>query len=157
MAEMHHYFNLPVEYAFALARVDAAHRAVAILRGCISDRTQLSWRRRIAQRSTLLQGFASRALNLKPRKAAADRLSDRRGWLGRSAVTPHPFVPALAGEVVGLADQLLALTPQLFGLLRENGSCKQRRYAPPVHMIKLTMEREITPYVWVRPEDDDRR
>jgi len=26
-------------------------------------------------------------------------------------------------------------------------SCKKGRYAPPVHMIKLTQEREITPYV----------
>ena len=26
-------------------------------------------------------------------------------------------------------------------------SCKRGRYAPPVHMIKLTQEREITPYV----------
>jgi hypothetical protein len=24
----------------------------------------------------------------------------------------------------------------------------------PVRMIKLTMEREITPYVWVRPDDE---
>jgi hypothetical protein len=24
-------------------------------------------------------------------------------------------------------------------------------------MIKLTQEREITPYVWVHPDDDDRR
>jgi hypothetical protein len=31
-------------------------------------------------------------------------------------------------------------------------SCKKGRYAPPVHMIKLTAEREITPYVWVHPE-----
>jgi hypothetical protein len=23
-----------------------------------------------------------------------------------------------------------------------------------VHMIKLTMEREITPYLWVHPDDD---
>jgi hypothetical protein len=36
-------------------------------------------------------------------------------------------------------------------------SCKRGRYAPPVHMIKLTMEREITPYPWTRPDDDDRR
>jgi hypothetical protein len=28
-------------------------------------------------------------------------------------------------------------------------SCRKGRYAPPVHMIKLTMEREIAPYVWV--------
>jgi hypothetical protein len=31
------------------------------------------------------------------------------------------------------------------------------RYAPPVHMIKLTEMREITPYVWVHPDDDYRR
>jgi hypothetical protein len=36
-------------------------------------------------------------------------------------------------------------------------SRKKVRYAPPVHMIKLTQEREITPYVWVHPDDDDRR
>jgi hypothetical protein len=36
-------------------------------------------------------------------------------------------------------------------------SCKKGRYAPPVHMIKLTRKREITPYVWVHPNDDDRR
>jgi hypothetical protein len=36
-------------------------------------------------------------------------------------------------------------------------SRKKVRYAPPVHMIKLTQEREITPYVWVHPNDDDRR
>jgi hypothetical protein len=28
------------------------------------------------------------------------------------------------------------------------------RYAAPVHMMKLTQEREITPYVWVHPDDD---
>ena len=31
-------------------------------------------------------------------------------------------------------------------------SCKKGRYAPPVHMIKLTKEREIAPYVWVHPD-----
>ena len=36
-------------------------------------------------------------------------------------------------------------------------SCRKGRYAPPVHMIKLTQEREITPYIWVHPDDDDRR
>src|SRR5213080_1911748 len=30
-------------------------------------------------------------------------------------------------------------------------SCKKGRYAPPVHMIKLTGTREITPYKWVHP------
>jgi hypothetical protein len=36
-------------------------------------------------------------------------------------------------------------------------SCKKGRCAPPVHMIKLTQEREITPYVWVHPDENDRR
>jgi hypothetical protein len=33
-------------------------------------------------------------------------------------------------------------------------SCKKGRYAPPVHMIKLTEKREITPYKWVHPDED---
>lgn len=36
-------------------------------------------------------------------------------------------------------------------------SCRTPRYSPPVHMIRLTMEPEIAPYVWVHPDDDDRR
>jgi hypothetical protein len=36
-------------------------------------------------------------------------------------------------------------------------SCKKARYVPPVHVIKLTQEREITPHVWVLPDEDDRR
>jgi hypothetical protein len=36
-------------------------------------------------------------------------------------------------------------------------SCKKGRYAPPVHMIKLTQEREIASYPWTHPDDDDRR
>jgi hypothetical protein len=35
-------------------------------------------------------------------------------------------------------------------------SCRTPRYAPPVHMIRLTEERQTTPYVWVHPDDDDR-
>jgi hypothetical protein len=30
-------------------------------------------------------------------------------------------------------------------------------FAVRVHMVKLTMQREITPYAWVHPDDDDRR
>ena len=33
-------------------------------------------------------------------------------------------------------------------------SCRKGRYAPPVHMIKLTEEREITPYKWVHPDEE---
>jgi hypothetical protein len=35
-------------------------------------------------------------------------------------------------------------------------SCRTPRHLPPVHMIKLTKEREIAPYVWVHPDDDER-
>jgi hypothetical protein len=33
-------------------------------------------------------------------------------------------------------------------------SCRKGRYAPPVHMIKLTATQEITPYKWVHPEEE---
>jgi Fe-S-cluster-containing hydrogenase component 2 len=33
-------------------------------------------------------------------------------------------------------------------------SCRKGRYAPPVHMIKLTERHEITPYKWVHPDED---
>jgi hypothetical protein len=36
-------------------------------------------------------------------------------------------------------------------------SCRTPRCSPPVHMIKLTQQREITPYEWVHPDDDERR
>src|SRR5664279_2039198 len=36
-------------------------------------------------------------------------------------------------------------------------SCRTPRYAPPVHMIRLTQNCEIAPYSWAHPDDDDRR
>jgi hypothetical protein len=33
-------------------------------------------------------------------------------------------------------------------------SCRTPRYSPPVRMIKLTQERELTPYVWVHPDEE---
>jgi hypothetical protein len=33
-------------------------------------------------------------------------------------------------------------------------SCRTPRHSPPVHMIKLTQQREIAPYAWVHPDDD---
>jgi hypothetical protein len=33
-------------------------------------------------------------------------------------------------------------------------SCRKGRYAPPVHMIKLTERQEITPYRWVHPSEE---
>jgi len=34
---------------------------------------------------------------------------------------------------------------------------KKGRYAPPVHMIKLTETSEIAPFVWVHPDEGGRR
>jgi hypothetical protein len=36
-------------------------------------------------------------------------------------------------------------------------SCRTTRYSPPVHMIKLTQQREIASYAWVHPDDDELR
>jgi hypothetical protein len=33
-------------------------------------------------------------------------------------------------------------------------SCRKGRYAPPVHMIKLTATQQITPYKWVHPDEE---
>lgn len=33
-------------------------------------------------------------------------------------------------------------------------SCGNRRYRPPVRMVKLTAEREISPYKWDHPGDE---
>lgn len=33
-------------------------------------------------------------------------------------------------------------------------ACRKGRHAPPVHMIKLTDNREITPYLWVHPDEE---
>jgi len=33
-------------------------------------------------------------------------------------------------------------------------SCRNGRTAPPVHMIKLTETRKITPYKWVHPDEE---
>ena len=39
--------------------------------------------------------------------------------------------------------------------LRDRADCPTgRRYSPPVHIIKLTKEREIDSYQWVRPDDE---
>jgi hypothetical protein len=33
-------------------------------------------------------------------------------------------------------------------------SCRKGRYAPPVHLIRLTEKREIAPYRWVHPDEE---
>jgi hypothetical protein len=51
--------------------------------------------------------------------------------------------------------------PSAVRAIRRSGNSKVRsdacgtpRYKPPVHLIKLTQEREVTPYVWVHPDDE---
>jgi hypothetical protein len=36
-------------------------------------------------------------------------------------------------------------------------SCATPRYRAPVHMIRLTKQQSIAPYVWTHPDDDERR
>jgi hypothetical protein len=36
-------------------------------------------------------------------------------------------------------------------------SCGTPRYRAPVHMIRLTKEQSIAPYVWTHPDNDERR
>jgi len=33
-------------------------------------------------------------------------------------------------------------------------SCRTARYSPPVRLIKLTQQRELTPYIWVHPDEE---
>jgi hypothetical protein len=33
-------------------------------------------------------------------------------------------------------------------------SCRKGRYAPPVHKIRLMETQEVTPYVWVHPDEE---
>jgi hypothetical protein len=58
---------------------------------------------------------ASAALDFKEAISSVHRLIDQRAGVDRPAVCPHPFVPALAGVAVGLADHLLALLAKLSG------------------------------------------
>jgi RNase P subunit RPR2 len=42
----------------------------------------------------------------------------------------------------------------LDGIRRPCRSCRTPRYSPPVRMIKLTEQRELSPYVWVHPDEE---
>jgi hypothetical protein len=60
--------------------------------------------------------------------------------------------PALFDDGFVTKGQLTPLSSPSAKPVAKNG-----RYAPPVHIIKPTMQREITPYFCVHPDDDDRR
>ena len=70
-------------------------------------------RRHVAQRAEIdiARRLAARALDLQPWEAAVDGLIDGRRRIDGAAIRAYPFIPALTGEVVGLPDQRLALTP----------------------------------------------
>jgi hypothetical protein len=67
------------------------------------------------------------------------------------------FSPSWKIQTSSVAETLVLvmLTPPVYsGRVKENDL---RRYKPPVHMVTLTKGREIAPYVWGHPDDDDRR
>ena len=70
-----------------------------------------------------------RALDI--RETTVHRLTDRRRWLGRTAVAPHAFVPALASQAVGLADEGFS-NPTLGRLLGEDAG-----HGPRLHQFLL--------------------
>lgn len=53
--------------------------------------------------------LTAEALHLKEAQAGIQGVSNRRGGLGRAAVTEHPQRPCLAGENVRLAPRVLGL------------------------------------------------
>jgi hypothetical protein len=55
----------------------------------------------------------------------------------------HPLMPGIMTLERADANQE---NPQIGWV-----SSREGRYAPPVHMIKLTETREIAPYTWVHP------
>lgn len=65
---------------------------------------------------------ASGALNLEQGVAAVKGLRDVRAGINRTAFAPHPFIPALAKQVIGLTDQTLALLSQFGGSRRVDRS-----------------------------------
>jgi hypothetical protein len=91
-----------------------------------------------------MEGFGGRA---QPSPTIGQCLNGGYGWME----VELPFAkrsPALD------AIRRLRDTPiwKLEGSFRCR-SCGTRRYKPPLHLIKLTQEREVAPYVWVHPDD----
>jgi hypothetical protein len=88
-----------------------------------------------------------------------DGLSSPRSW-GRFFFTravDSDFVPiALAGPVrMRPACRFAIRRPRNTPIWKlKCRSCKKGRYAPAVHMIKLTATQEITPYQWVHPDEE---
>lgn len=84
----------------------------------------------MAQHGQVLIGLclAAGALNLQQWITAIECLVDRSGGVDRLAVRPHPLVPAIAEQSVGLPDQCVALEPHLVRLGGEE-ACHPTRCA----------------------------
>lgn len=97
-----------------------AHKAAGeIVHACRSDAPE---RREI----DITTRLAPTAFDLQPREAAIDRLIDGRRRINWPAVAPHLFIPALTGQIVGLADQRLANAPLFGRALGEDASHRPR-------------------------------
>jgi hypothetical protein len=79
-------------------------------------------RRHVAQHAQIdvARGLAPRAFDFQPWEAAVDGLIYRRARIDGATVAPHPFIPALTGEVVRFPDQCFALAPLFCRPLSEN-------------------------------------
>jgi len=91
--------------------------------------------------------------------------------MDRAVVAPHnrrrPSSNASTADTAGSKSNIIAAKVALDAIRRPRNtpiwkleaalncrSCNKGRYSPPVHMIKLTQEREIAAYVWVHPDDE---
>jgi hypothetical protein len=98
--------------------------------------------------------LASGAHDFEPGETAIDRLLNGRRGVDRPAVAPHLLVPALAGEVIGLADQGFSDTPLLLGLLGEDitiaGFNTDARFAE-LQATQALADRQDKRTSWIRP------
>jgi hypothetical protein len=66
-------------------------------------------------------------------------------------------IAAYGGDARQAVTALIVANEFLEAQVRELQTAVSHGYRPPVHMIKLTHQRNITPYKWVHPNDDERR
>lgn len=112
------------------AKADAEHaRKRAFEAAREADRAEaLAW-------SIRMEGYGGPA---QPSPTIAQCLNGGYGWL---EVKCHRCETKASIPL----DAIWKLEPSL-----KCRSCREGRHAPHVHMIRLTEQREITPYVWVR-------
>jgi hypothetical protein len=111
------------------------------------------------------RGAATKAAREADRAEARMVAPDGRLWRSRTALPDHRPMPQ---RWPGLANRCKTRASLPLDAIRRPRdtplwkleaslkcrSCRKGRYAPPVHMIKLTEARQITPYKWVHPDDE---